>query len=298
MNVFSSAAAGLRIFVIETVDCFRRKDPAYNGVNTMNAVHCVEPLKWAVDSYGEPEIFLGDQGRQFSSSESVAKVRGHGVPISINGRGRCLSHAKMDRFRWALKYKNIKAKEYVKLPQLRFGALHYMNFYTSRRIPSALQYQIPDEIHFGTRNRQTAGSGNSKAFTPVFPKKVVRSGGQVQKQFCVSVNRKIGNSDVPCSVREGSSLLNFSGNGLWLRVKSRNSLLWRNRPDICQFMECDQRSKCCSSRETDAERPQRVGDVYGAKALTNLPDLPADLDAVSFMPLLQHTIRGMKTLLE
>ena len=46
----------------------------------------------------------------------VAELRAHGIQISIDGRGRCLDNAKMERFWWALKYEDIKIKEYVSLP--------------------------------------------------------------------------------------------------------------------------------------------------------------------------------------
>ena len=86
----------------------------------------------------------------------------------MDGRGRCLDNAKMERFWWALKYEDIKIKEYLNLAQLRFGVQHYVNFYNSRRIHSALQYRTPDEVYFGTCNRQAMGYSNSKAFTPIF----------------------------------------------------------------------------------------------------------------------------------
>ena len=55
-------------------------------------------------------------------------VRNFPDVISMDGRGRCLDNAKMERFWWALKYEDIKIKEHVSLPQLRFGVLHYVNF--------------------------------------------------------------------------------------------------------------------------------------------------------------------------
>ena len=65
-----------RAFVIGIVDWFSRKVLAYNVVNTMDAFHCVETLKTAMDFYGKPEIFNSDQGSQFISSEFVAELRG------------------------------------------------------------------------------------------------------------------------------------------------------------------------------------------------------------------------------
>ena len=40
---------------------------------------------------------------------------------------------------------------------LRTFVQHYVNFYNSRQIHSALQYRTPDEVYFGTCNRQTIG---------------------------------------------------------------------------------------------------------------------------------------------
>ena len=93
----------------------------------MDAFHCAETLKTAQDSYGKTEIFHSDQGSQFTSSESVAEFRNHGIQISMDGCGRCLDNAKMECFSQSLKYGNIKIKENVSLPQLRFGVQHYVN---------------------------------------------------------------------------------------------------------------------------------------------------------------------------
>lgn len=150
------------------VDWFSRKVMAYNVVNTMDAFHCVDTLRMAVERFGKPEIFNSDQGSQFTSSEFVGELRNYGVKISMDGRGRCLDNAKMERFWWALKYEDIKIKEYLSLPQLRCGVQHYVNFYNTKRIHSALRYQTPNEVYFGTCNQQTKGYGNSKVFTPIF----------------------------------------------------------------------------------------------------------------------------------
>lgn len=167
-DITYTAVAGHRAFVIGIVDWFSRKVMAYNVVNTMDAFHCVDTLRMAVERFGKPEIFNSDQGSQFTSNEFIDELKSYGIRISMDGRGRCLDNAKMERFWWALKYEDIKIKEYVSLPQLRFGVQHYVNFYNVQRIHSALQYKTPDEVYFGTCNLRSNGYSNSKVFTPIF----------------------------------------------------------------------------------------------------------------------------------
>lgn len=156
-DITYTAVDGHRAFVIGIVDWFSRKVLAYNVVNTMDAFYCVETLKTAIDLFGKPVIFNSDQGSQFTSAEFIAELRAHDIQISMDGRGRCLDNAKMERFWWALKYEDLKIKEYVSLPQLRFGVQHYVNFYNSKRIHQALNYQTPDEVYFGTCNLPKVG---------------------------------------------------------------------------------------------------------------------------------------------
>jgi putative transposase len=121
---------------------------AYNVVNMMDAFHCVETLRMAIERFGKPEIFNYDQGSQFTSDEFINELQKNGIQISMDGR----DNAQMERFWWALKYEDIKIKDYVSLPQLRFSVQHYVNFYNAQRIDSALQYKTPDEVYFGTCN--------------------------------------------------------------------------------------------------------------------------------------------------
>ena len=53
------------------------------NVNTMDAFHCVETPKMAMDSYGIPEIFNSDQGSQSSCSEFLTELRTHDILISM-----------------------------------------------------------------------------------------------------------------------------------------------------------------------------------------------------------------------
>lgn len=167
-DITYTAVDGHRAFVIAIEDWFSRKLMAYNVVNTMDAFHCVETLRMAIERFGTPEIFNSDQGSQFTSEEFISELQKHNIQISMDGRGRCRDNAKMERFWWALKYEDIKIKDYVSLPQLRFGVQHYVNFYNTRRIHSALRYRTPDEVYFGTCNSANRGYIKTRTFTPIF----------------------------------------------------------------------------------------------------------------------------------
>ena len=122
----------------------------------------------AIERLEKPEIFNFDQGSQFTSDEFINELQKNGIQISMDGRGRCRDNAKIERFWWALKHEDIKIKDYVSLPQLRFGVQHYVNFYNAQRIHSALQYKTPDEGYFGTCNSANTGYISSRLFTPIF----------------------------------------------------------------------------------------------------------------------------------
>ena len=71
---------------------------------------------------------------------------------------------------WALKYAGLKIKDHVSLPQLRSGVQHYVNFYNTQRVHSALQYKLADEVYFGICNSGNKGYIKAKPFTLIFRK--------------------------------------------------------------------------------------------------------------------------------
>ena len=154
-DITYTAVGGHRAFVIAILDLYSRKVLAYNVVNTMDVEHCIETLEMALDKYGSPEIFNSDQGSQFTSNVFTGMLTANGIRISMDGKGRCLDNAKMERFWWSLKYEDIKIREYISIPQLRRGVQLYVNFYNSRRIHSALEYKTPNTVYQEACNRQS-----------------------------------------------------------------------------------------------------------------------------------------------
>ncbi len=137
-----------RAYVIAILDLFSRKVLSYGVFNTMDTEHCIEVLKEAVRRFGGSEIFNSDQGSQFTSAAFVKELREQGIKISMDGKGRCLDNAKMERFWWSLKYENIYLSDYKSLVQMRRGIQSYVNFYNARRLHSALDWATPDKVFY------------------------------------------------------------------------------------------------------------------------------------------------------
>lgn len=56
--------------------------------NTMEAGWVVQLVKEAIERYGAPEILNSDQGSQFTSEDYIALLKGYGIQISMDGKGR------------------------------------------------------------------------------------------------------------------------------------------------------------------------------------------------------------------
>lgn len=146
---------GGRAFVIAIIDLYSRKVLSYCVVNTMDTDYCVDILKEAIRHYGKPEIFNSDQGSQFTSKTFTEELKKNGIKISMDGKGRCLDNAKMERFWWSLKYENIYLSDYKSLAQMRLGIQEYVNFYNSRRIHSSLEWKTPNAVYEQLCNLQS-----------------------------------------------------------------------------------------------------------------------------------------------
>ena len=165
-DITYTKVSGCKAFVIAIIDLYSRKTLAYNVVNTMDTYSCVETLLLAMTRYGIPEIFNSDQGSQFTSKEFTDELKAYGIRISMDGRGRCRDNARMERFLWALKYEDLRIKEYKSLPQLRRGVQSYVNFYNGKRLHSALNYQTPDAVYEkGLRKKTKDNSQNAQTDT-------------------------------------------------------------------------------------------------------------------------------------
>ena len=75
------------VYLAAVIDWHSRKVLAWRLSISMDTAFCTEAVEEAIARYGKPEIFNTDQGSQFTSSEFIGLLHGHGIRISMDGKG-------------------------------------------------------------------------------------------------------------------------------------------------------------------------------------------------------------------
>ncbi|AWA98194.1 MULTISPECIES: IS3 family transposase [Vibrio] len=143
------------LYLVAIIDWYSRKVLSWRLSNTMDTSFCIEALEEALKHYGPPDIFNSDQGSQFTSSEFTQKLTGHGVRISMDGKGRWVDNVFIERLWRSLKYEEVYLKAYTTPREAELEIGNYMVFYNEERNHQGLNDLTPDEAYFG-RQRYAA----------------------------------------------------------------------------------------------------------------------------------------------
>jgi putative transposase len=116
--------------------------------NTMDVSLCLRALEQARAVAGcEPEIFNTDQGSQFTSEEWTSRLKGWGVKISMDGRGRWMDNVFIERLWRSIKYEEIYLREHATVDELERGVERWMKHYNTWRPHEALGNKTPGEVY-------------------------------------------------------------------------------------------------------------------------------------------------------
>ena len=134
------------MYLVAVMDWFSRYVIAWDMSNSMETGFCVSALNRALQT-GRPDLFNTDQGSQFTSEDFTGPLLKAGVRISMDGRGRALDNAFIERLWRSVKYEDIYLHEYTDGHALRMGLARYFRFYNHERPHSALDNQTPGSCH-------------------------------------------------------------------------------------------------------------------------------------------------------
>jgi putative transposase len=144
------------IYLAAVMDWATRRVLAWRVSNTLTADFCIEAVEEAIARYGKPEIFNTDQGTQFTSDAFTTMLHGHGVAISMDGRGCWRDNVFVERLWRSIKYEEVYLHAYVSVSAAKAGVGRYLEFYNGRRPHTALGDRTPDEAYFTQQTLKNA----------------------------------------------------------------------------------------------------------------------------------------------
>jgi putative transposase len=130
-------------YLVAIIDWHSRRVLAWRLSNTMDTRFCVEALEEALEKFDAPDILNTDQGAQFTAAEFTKVVLGHGIKLSMDGRGRWVDNVFVERLWRSLKYEEVYLHAYDNLDEARRGIGAYFDFYNTERPHRALGSQTP-----------------------------------------------------------------------------------------------------------------------------------------------------------
>jgi putative transposase len=147
------------LYLAAILDWHSRYVLSWKLSNRLDSAFCLDALEEAL-TQSQPEIFNSDQGVQFTSQEFTSRLLERAVAISMDGRGRALDNAFIERLWRTVKYEDIYLKEYATVDEVYQGLTDYFWFYNRERFHQALNNQTPYQVyHWGPGQRTRGDEG-------------------------------------------------------------------------------------------------------------------------------------------
>lgn len=136
------------VYLAAVLDWATRRVLSWRLSNSLTTDFCIEAVEEAIQRYGAPEIFNTDQGSQFTSTDFVGLIKGQGIQLSMDGKGRWVDNVFVERLWKSVKYEEVYLHAYDSISQARQGLQSYFKFYNERRPHSSLDGNTPDSVYF------------------------------------------------------------------------------------------------------------------------------------------------------
>ena len=123
---------------ISIVDIFKL---SYDSEASLNV------LKQAIKDYEKPEIINSDQGSQFTCENWVEYLKGKGIKISMDGKGRAIDNIFIERFWRTLKYDYVYLHPAEDGLELYNGVKGYIRYYNHSLHHQGIGRKIPADLY-------------------------------------------------------------------------------------------------------------------------------------------------------
>ena len=136
------------LYLVAVMDWYSRAVLSWRLSNTMDSSFCVAALEDAISRYGVPEVFNTDQGSQFTSYEFTTALKGAGIKISMDGKGRWMDNVFIERLWRSVKYECVYLREFTTGSQARDELGRWFHFYNWKRPHSYFDGRRPMEVYY------------------------------------------------------------------------------------------------------------------------------------------------------
>lgn len=149
------------LYLVAIIDWYSRFVIAWELSNSLESGFCIETLKEALN-ISTPEIFNNDQGSQFTSNDFVGVLKGSGIKISWDGKGRALDNVFVERLWRTVKYEEVYLHEYESGLEAWSRLDAFFKFYNSERKHQSLGYKTPTSIYYSGNQNQRSLEGKTE----------------------------------------------------------------------------------------------------------------------------------------
>jgi len=141
------------MYMVAIIDLYSRFVLNWSISNSMDAEWCQQVLEEAIEQYGHPEIINTDQGSQFTSEIFSKYVIKQGIRLSMDGKGRAIDNAFIERLWRSVKYEKIYLNPPKDGTDLDLKVAEYMQYYNHERRHEGIGDEIPSTL-FGKLTHQ------------------------------------------------------------------------------------------------------------------------------------------------
>lgn len=100
---------------------------------------------------GRPRSSTPIRAASFTAEAFTGVLKHHGIPISMDGRGRCHDNIFVERLWWTVKHEWVYLRPCADGRAQKASLAACFDWYNRRRPHQALSWQTPDEAYFGQR---------------------------------------------------------------------------------------------------------------------------------------------------
>jgi putative transposase len=134
------------LYLTAVMDWYSRYVLAWRVSANLEGEFCCEALDAAL-RISQPEVFNTDQGSQYTSEAFTGRLLGRGIAISMDGRGRALDNAFVERLWRTVKYEDVYLREYADWEEVEGGLKRYWRYYNQERRHQSLAYRTPADVY-------------------------------------------------------------------------------------------------------------------------------------------------------